>query len=447
MKVSINKSTVKGTVKAPPSKSMTIRALMCAALARGTSEVVHPLVSDDTNAAADVLGKIGVKIEKDNDVWRVTGGSLRASPGELYCGESATTLRFMTAICSLIPGKHTLTGGPSLMKRPVKSLVEALNKLGVKYTLGGKTTPPVTIEGGTMKGSNTEIAGNVSSQFISALLLISPFVEKEMNITLTTAMTSTPYILMTVWCLKQFGIKVGRWGNKFVVRRQRYQPTRVEIEGDWSSASYFLGLGATSPEGITVENIGTGTLQGDRVILDHIRRMGAVVKVGGNSITVSEGKLKGIHADMTDCIDLLPTMAVLASLADGISELSGIGRARIKESDRVAAIMDGLKILDVKAIEDKDRMMITGKKTPVKIEEAKTAEEKPEEKIGEPEEEVEKGPPVISSYGDHRIAMAFSIFGAAEGGVTIDGAECVTKTYPEFWQSFKAVGGEIAENG
>ena len=446
MKVLINKSVVKGTVKAPPSKSMTIRALMCAALARGTSEVVHPLVSDDTNAAAEVLGKIGVKIEKGNDVWRVTGGSLHASPGDLYCGESATTLRFMTAICSLIPGKHTLTGGPSLMKRPVKSLVEALNKLGVKYTLGGKTTPPVTIEGGTMRGSNTEIAGNVSSQYISALLLISPFVEKEMNITLTTAMTSTSYILMTIWCLKKFGIKVGRWGNRFVVRRQRYQPARIKIEGDWSSASYFLGLGAISPEGITVENIDAGTLQGDRVILEHIRRMGAVVKVGRNSITVSEGKLKGIQADLTDCIDLLPTVAVLASLADGITELSGIGHARIKESDRVAAVMDGLKKLDIKATEDKDRMMITGKKTPVKIEEGK-AEEKPEEKIGEPEKEVEKGPHVISSYGDHRIAMAFSIFGAAEGGVTIEDAECVTKTYPEFWQLFKAMGGEIAENG
>jgi 3-phosphoshikimate 1-carboxyvinyltransferase len=170
------------------------------------------------------------------------------------------------------------------------------------------------------------------------------------------------------------------------------------------------------------------------------------VKVGGNSITVSEGKLKSIHADMTDCIDLLPTMAVLASLADGISELSGIGRARIKESDRVAAIIDGLKILGIKVIEDKDRMMITGKKTPVKIEEAKTAEEKPEEKIGEPEE-VKKSTPVINSFSDHRIAMAFSIFGAAEGGVIIDGAECVTKTYPEFWQPFKAMGGEIAENG
>ena len=165
-------------VSVPSSKSMTIRALMCAALCRGTSEMVHPLVSEDTNAAADVLGKIGVSVQKENDLWRVTGGSLRASAGELHCGESATTMRFMIAICSLIPGTHTLVGGPSLTKRPVKSLVEALRKLGVKSTLGGKTTPPVTIEGGTFKGGKTEIPGNISSQFISALLLIAPFTRK-----------------------------------------------------------------------------------------------------------------------------------------------------------------------------------------------------------------------------------------------------------------------------
>jgi 3-phosphoshikimate 1-carboxyvinyltransferase len=447
MKVSINKSAVKGTVKVPSSKSMTIRALMCAALSRGTSEVVHPLVSEDTSAAAEVLGKIGVSVQKENDLWRVTGGSLRASAGELYCGESATTMRFMITICSLIPGTHTLVGGPSLTKRPVKSLVEALHKLGIKYTLGGKTTPPVTIEGGTFKGGKTEIPGNVSSQFISALLLIAPFAEKETSITLTTPMTSTPYVLMTIWCLKKFGINIRHELGKFIVRRQRYVPTRIEIDGDWSSASYFLALGAVSAEGITVENLSTSTLQGDRVILDHLRRIGADVKVAGNAITVREGKLKAIHADLSDCIDLLPTVAVLAALADGKSELSGIERARIKESNRVAVIKEGLQKLGVTVTEDRDRLTIIGLKTPKKIEETKF-EEAGQDKIGDVEEKtVEKGPVVIDSYGDHRIAMAFSVFGAAEGHIIIDGSECVAKTYPDFWEAFKSVGGEIEKNG
>ena len=229
MKITVKKSELKGKVVVPASKSMTIRALMCAALSRGNSEIVNPLVSDDTNAAADVLGKIGVSIDKEKDVWRVTGGSLRVPKEELFCGESATTLRFMTAVCSLIPGKNTLIGGPSLSKRPVKSLVEALSKLGVKGTIEGKTTPPVTIEGGTLKGGPTELPGNISSQFISALLLLAPFAKQEVNIRLTTPMTSKPYVLMTLWCLKKFGINVRTEWDKFVIRRQAYKPTRLVI--------------------------------------------------------------------------------------------------------------------------------------------------------------------------------------------------------------------------
>ena len=179
--------------------------------------------------------------------------------------------------------------------------------------------------------------GNISSQFISALLLIAPFARKEISIRLTTPMTSKPYVLMTLWCLKQFGINVQTSIDKFVVRRQRYQPTRLEMEGDWSSASYFLALGAVS-EGIEVVNLSTASLQGDRVILDFLRNMGAVVKISGDSVIVSRGDLKAIHADLSDCIDLLPTVAVLAALAKGKSEFSGIERARIKESNRVAAV-------------------------------------------------------------------------------------------------------------
>jgi 3-phosphoshikimate 1-carboxyvinyltransferase len=445
MKISVNKSAIKGVVNVPSSKSMTIRGLMCAALCRGTSEIVHPLISDDTNAAAEVLGKIGVQIQKEKDLWRVSGGSLRASPGELRCGESATTMRFMIAICSLIPGRHVLVGGPSLSKRPVKSLVEALRKLGVKSTLGGKTTPPVTIDGGTMRGSLTDIAGNVSSQFISALLLIAPFVQKEMIIKLTTPMTSTPYVLMTIWCLRKFGINVKHEAANFVVRRQRYIPARLEVEGDWSSASYFLALGAVSEEGVTVENLSTSTLQGDRVILDYLRRMGADVRVSGNTVTVSQNKLKPVKADLTDSIDLLPTLAVLAALTDGKSEFTGIERARIKESNRVTAVREGLQKLGVTVTETTDRLIVIGLDTPVKVEE--TMDEKAANSLTGDEDVLgENETAVINSYGDHRIAMAFSVFGAAKGNIIIDGAECVTKTFPGFWEVFKSVGGEIEEN-
>lgn len=445
MKVTINKSETRGKIRVPSSKSLTIRGLMCGALTRGESEIVHPLVSEDTKAAAEVLGKIGVGLKKEDDIWRISGGRFRIPSQELYCGESATTLRFMTAICSLIPGTHRLVGGPSLSKRPVKSLVEALKKVGIKGSLEGKTTPPVTIEGGTFSGGLTELPGNISSQFISALLLIGPFSKQELSVKLTTPMTSKPYVLMTIWCLKQFGINVRREFDKFVVHRQRYKPTRIEIEGDWSSASYFLSLGATS-QGVEVQNISTSSLQGDRVMLDFLRTMGAVVRVAGNSITVSEGKLKAIEADLTDCIDLLPTMAVLAALADGQSVFTGIERARIKESNRIAAVRQGLERMDIPVVESSDRLVITGLKTPKPAgEDKESGEDKDESGENTSQESVEQNlePVLIDSHGDHRIAMAFSVLGAAIGGVTIDGAECVAKTYPEFWETLKAVGVEF----
>lgn len=440
MKVTVKKSELKGKVAVPASKSMTIRALMCAALSRGNSEIVNPLVSEDTNAAADVLGKIGVSIDKEKDMWRVTGGSLRVPKAELYCGESATTLRFMTAVCSLIPGKNVLIGGPSLSKRPVKSLVEALSKLGVKGTIEGRTTPPVTIEGGTLKGGPTELPGNISSQFISALLLLAPFAKQEVNIKLTTPMTSKPYVLMTLWCQKQFGINVRSEWDKFIIRRQAYKPTRLKIEGDWSSASYFLALGAVSGE-VTVENLSTASLQGDRVILDFLRSMGAKVRVAGDSVTVSVGNLQAISADLSDCIDLLPTMAVLAALAEGTSVFVGIERARIKESNRVAVIKEGLERMGITVTEGQDSLTIVGLKTT----EPKEDDEEEEAKEGEAGEEAaqEAEPVLIDSHSDHRIAMAFGVLGAAIGGVTVDGAECVAKTFPNFWEVLKSVGGEL----
>jgi 3-phosphoshikimate 1-carboxyvinyltransferase len=444
MKVTVSKSEVKGKVVVPSSKSMTIRALMCAALAKGNSEIIHPLVSEDTNAAAEVLGKIGVSINKEEDLWRVSGGTLRVPTEDLHCGESATTLRFMIAVCSLIPGEHTLVGGPSLTKRPVKSLVEALRRLGVKGTIEGKTSPPVTIEGGTFKGGLTELPGNISSQFISALLMIGPFAQKEVAIRLTTPMTSKPYVLMTLWCLKSFGINVKREFDRFIVKRQRYKPTTLKVEGDWTSASYFLALGAVS-DGITVENISTASLQGDRVILDFLRGMGAVVRMVGNSVTVSRGDLRAIHADLSDCIDLLPTMAALAALAEGRSEFTGIERARIKESNRIAAIREGLDRLGITAFEDKDRLTIIGSKRSKPTEEEGGEDKTEKEKVPDDAARA-KEPVVIDSHADHRIAMAFGVLGAAMGGITIDGAECVAKTFPDFWKIMKSVQAKLEIN-
>jgi len=420
MKALISKSEITGKVIAPPSKSYTIRGLMCAALAKGRSEISHPLNSDDTRAALDVLSQVGIHINQKGNSWQVTSSNFHEPNTDLFCGESAATLRFMTAICSLIPGKSRLTAGPSLSKRPVKPLVQALRQLGVNCYCHGEVAP-VTVQGGRLKGGVTELPGNVSSQFVSALLFIAPFADEGVRIRLTTPLESQSFVSMTLECLQKFGINVECSPDfrEFEVLKQTYKPANYKVEGDWSSASYLLALGAVCGE-VAVENLNPESLQGDKVILDFLKNMGALVTVNENSVTVRRSRLNGIKADLSDCIDLLPTMAVLAAATDGVSELSGIERARLKESDRVSALKEGLDRTGINVKEERNKLTITG---------------------SEP-----KGS-VIDSKDDHRIAMAFSILGSLAGGTIINNAECVSKTYPEFWNELKSIGGEVKIDG
>ena len=311
---------------------------MCAALANGESEIIHPLISDDTQAAINVLRRVGIHIYPMTDRWQVSGGNFHKPVTELFCGESAAALRFMTAICSLVPGECQLTAGPSLSKRPVKPLVQALKQLGVNCSSQGDVAQ-VTVDGGKLRGGAVELPGNISSQFVSALLLISPFAEEGVKIKLTTPLESKSFVMMTLGCLERFGINVEASGDlrEFRVGKQTYQPAKYKVEGDWSSASYLLALGAVAGE-VTVENINPTSRQGDRIMLDFLRDMGASVETDRDSVTVRKSKLKAIRADLSDCIDLLPTIAVLAAVADGESEFVGIERERIKESDRVSAV-------------------------------------------------------------------------------------------------------------
>jgi 3-phosphoshikimate 1-carboxyvinyltransferase len=420
MKASISKSEIKGKVIAPSSKSYTIRGLMCAALAKGESEIIHPLTSDDTEAALKVLSQIGVGIHQKEDSWRVNGGNFHQPATDLFCGESATTLRFMTAICSLVPGKCRLVPGPSLSKRPLRPLIQALRQLGVNCSCQGEVAP-VIVDGGRLTGGVAKLPGNISSQFVSALLFISPFADEGVKIRLTTPLESKPFVLMTLDCLEKFGIKVdySRDLREFNVSKQIYKPTKYRVEGDWSSASYLLALGALSGE-VEVENLNPESWQGDKIILNFLKDMGALVKIDKNSVAVRRSRLNAIPADLSDCIDLLPTIAVLAASADGVSQLVGIERGRIKESNRVSAVREGLEKMGIKVQEERNRLIIAGS-TP-------------------------KGT-AIDSKGDHRVAMAFSILGSAVGETIINDAECVSKTFPQFWEVFKSIGGEVKIDG
>ncbi len=420
MKVTIYKSEIDGSVRAPSSKSYTIRALICAAMASGESRIQFTLDSDDTEAAINVLRQVGVRIDQEGDYLLVNGGMFREAQRDLYCSDSATTLRFMTAIASIIPGKTRLVPGPSLIKRPIEPLIQVLRQIGVNcYLCENKSV--VVVESVGLKGGLVHLEGNVSSQYLSALLLVGPFAEKGINIKLSSPLQSKPYILMTIECLKEFGIdiKFSKDFNEFTVIKQLFRPTEYVVEGDWSSASYLLALGAVSGR-VEVENLKLESMQGDKIVLHFMREMGAVIEEKRKSIVVKSSGLRAIKANLEDCIDLLPTMAILAAAATGTSEFVGISRARVKESDRVAAMVDGLSRLGLEVVEERDRLKITG---------------------SQPHRAI------IDSCNDHRIAMAFAILGMKTGGITINKAECVSKTFPGFWGVIKDLGGQITESG
>jgi 3-phosphoshikimate 1-carboxyvinyltransferase len=279
----------------------------------------------------------------------------------------------------------------------------------------------VTVEGGRLEGGETDLPGDVSSQLVSAVLFIAPLAEKGISLELTPPVESKPYISMTIDCMKQFGVRVERSPDfiNYKVRPQAYKPARYRAEGDWSSASYLLALGAVAGE-VDVSNLSRSSHQADRQVWILLNQMGADIHAAHDSVRARKSALRAVKADLSDCIDLLPTMAALAAAANGVSELTGISRARLKESDRVAAVREGLKRMGIPVREEKDTMFITGA--------------------------APRGA-VIDSMGDHRIAMAFSILGVLAGDTVIENAGCVSKTYPEFWQVLKSLGGGVVLDG
>ncbi len=418
MKVSIEKSEVKGRVVIPSSKSYTLRGLILAGIARGESELLSPLASDDTEAAIDVLSSIGVSVKQGDGAWQVEGGNFAPTGADLRCRDSGVTFRFMTAIAALVPGRHHLVPSPGLAKRPIEPLLDGLRDLGVKcQQLPDKS---IIVEGGTLKGGYAEIPGNISSQFISAMLLVAPRAERPVKIKVTTGVESKPFIVMTMEYLEKFGIKVKASEDlkTFEISRQEYRPAKFRIEGDWTAASYPLALGAVAGE-VTAENLNPESLQGDKTIMKFLNDMGASISVSGDTITAKKGKLKAIKADFADVTDILPTMGVLAAVADGVSEFTGIARCRLKESNRVSSLKEGLERMGIKVVEEPNRMLITG---------------------GRP-----KGA-IIDTYNDHRNAMAFSILGAVAGNTVINGAECVVKTFPDYWDMVQSLGVKVMKH-
>ena len=415
MKAQINPSQVEGRVEVPSSKSMTHRMVILGALAEGRTSIRRPLVCDDTLVTLNAVKMLGVAVKASEEEWIVEGGSTTA-PGEaIYCGESGTTIRLMTAVCALADGCVTLTAGPSLSRRPMGPLLDALSSLGVDvHSEAGY--PPITVYGEEgIRGGETTFPGHVSSQFVSALLLVAPITRSPLTIRVTTPLQSWPYVKMTMDAMESFGVKASASPGRdvFTAPTGKYSASKVNVEGDWSSASYLLAAGAVGGEG-TVGNLDAGSSQADTSILDILSRMGAELTVIGNEVTCSRSQLKAVNLDFSDCPDMFPMVSALCSVAEGTSEFTGLERLRLKESDRVAAMVEGLKRMGAEVAEDGGEVRIQGGTV-------RGAE--------------------LNPYNDHRIAMSLGVLAsAAEGDTTILDAGCVTKSYPGFWAHLEGLG-------
>lgn len=411
---------LKGEVCAPPSKSYTHRAIIAASLADGRSCVTSPLYADDTIATINACASFGVSIAKRRIELLITGSSaLKAPLNPIDCGDSASTIRFLTPIAALAKGSTVLDGSVGLRRRPIGPLVEALRKLGVQCS-SNKGFPPVTVVGDSLRGGRASLVGDVSSQFVTGLLFACPLAEGDTEIVLTTPLESKPYVRLTLDVLRGHGIETG--ASKSLRRfsipcKQRYAPRDHAVPGDFSAAAFILAAVAMTNSDVTIRNLSPD--QPDSDIVKILGKMGALVKVEGGSVRVSSRKLRGIDIDAKDIPDLVPVCAALACVSDGTTRIFGAERLRIKESDRLSVLSSELRKMRAEVVEEAGGLMINGT-------------------------DVLRGA-TVNPHGDHRIAMACAIAGLrARGKTEILEAECVNKSYPNFFRDLKRLGAKIS---
>ncbi len=414
MKKYVYPSDISGTIAAPASKSVMQRAIAASLLADGESIISHPSFCDDSMAAMRVAEGLGASIERKSDQVIIRGG-LKPVNDTLNCGESGLCIRMFIPIASLTGKKMILTGGGSLAGRPVSGIEDALLKLGVSVK-SNNSFIPVEVSS-LLKGGIAGIDGSLSSQFLTGLLMALPLAEKDSIITVDN-LKSREYIDITIDVLKKFGVEVENHGYyEFKIPgNQKFTPTKLSIEGDWSGAAFLLCAGAIGGS-VSVTGLNPESCQPDRAIITALRKSGADVKVDKNKIEVNQANLHGFEFDATECPDLFPPIAALAFYCKGESVIWGAGRLKHKESDRGAAIISEFKKMGGSVRIDKDCMIIRGS--------ALSGAE-------------------VDSHGDHRMAMACAVAAmGSSGAVEINDAECINKSYNEFYDDMLTLGAKI----
>lgn len=427
------------TVRVPGSKSLTNRALAIAALAEGTTTLINTLESDDSRYFTDSLQRLGFGVRAIHELplpeITVHGlaGHIPATTANLFIGNAGTAARFLTAFVCLGHGEYIIDGVERMRQRPIGDLVEALQQLGVDITPANPTAnlqpptsicPPIKVRASGLRGGLTRVAGDVSSQFLSGLLMVAPYAESPIEIIVTDDLNSKPYVDLTLAIMADFGVRVERDGyTRFSVKPQRYRAlSEYAIESDASAAAYFFAAPAVCGGTVRVENISRNSRQGDIAFLDVLTQMGCEVKQGDNWIEVvgaihesplhesplHESPLRGVAVDLRDLPDTAQTLAAIAPFANSPTTIRGIASARVKETDRVAATCAELRRLGV------------------------TVEEYPDGLKIYPCDHLQ--PATIQTYDDHRMAMAFTLVGLRVAGVVIENPGCVSKTFPNYFE-------------
>jgi 3-phosphoshikimate 1-carboxyvinyltransferase len=413
-----------GTVRLPGSKSISNRVLLLAALAQGETVVRDLLHSDDTERMLDALRLLGVAVESLGDnAYRVTGcgGDFANKDAKLFLGNAGTAFRPLTATLALSGGSYELSGVPRMHERPIGDLVDALRQLGadIQY-LGIEGFPPLRIAPSVLLGDVVQVRGDVSSQFLTGLLMALPLLKQTVSVEVVGDLISKPYIEITLAMMARFGVTVERQGWQrfvFFAGQQQYQsPGTIHVEGDASSASYFLTAGAIGAGPLRVEGVGKTSVQGDVRFAEALEKMGAVIIMGDNWMEArapQSGRLKAIDLDCNHIPDAAMTLAVAALFADGTTTLRNIASWRVKETDRIAAMATELRKVGATVEEGADYIRIT---PPVQIKHA-----------------------AIDTYDDHRMAMCFSLAAFGGAGVRINDPKCVAKTFPDYFAEFAKV--------